>query len=332
MNKSPTPEITSKKSKTTRPEGTGGQLATKGKESLVDPKSINNLPDQLGNARLVGNFVSGSPEWHELRRTGIGGSDIAAICGVSPWTSPFALWAKKTTKIDETFSPSEAAEWGTRLEPVILDKFEQEHPELTLYRDVGTWAHQDHEWQLANPDGIYFDGEHYGILEIKTAQFEDDWTNGVPVHYATQVQWYLQTFGFKTAIVAVLFHGNKYREHLIEADSFQQDVNMQNVQRFRSYITTDTMPDFDGSTSTYETLREMHPDINPDAEVELGELGIQYIVETKALAEQEAKVNLIKSHILDTMGDAKRGLIEGAWAFTRQARNGGKPFLIQKKG
>ena len=288
--------------------------------------------DNLGTARFIAHYSSDQPEWHELRRSGIGGSDIAAICKTSPWTSPMALWAKKTNRIPDDFTPSEPAEWGNRLEPVIIEKFADSHPELTVLTDVGTWCHADREWQLANPDALLFDGDQHYILEIKTAQFEDDWADGVPVWYRTQVQWYLQTFGFCKAWVAVLFHGNKYREFEIEADDFEQDVNLKNVIDFRTYLAEDRKPDFDGSMSTYETVRALHPDIESESEFELGDLGMHLSLELTKLAEQEKTVNRLKSEVLDAMGNAKRGLVHDLWIFTRQARNGGKPFLITKRG
>ena len=30
--------------------------------------------------------------WHELRRKGIGGSDVAPIAGISRWKSPVEVW------------------------------------------------------------------------------------------------------------------------------------------------------------------------------------------------------------------------------------------------
>ena len=110
--------------------------------------------DNLGTARFIAHLENNSPEWHELRRTGIGGSDIAAICKTSPWTSPMALWAKKTGRLSDDYTPSEAAEWGTRLESVIIQKFQDVHPEFEVVTDVGTWAHEERPWQLANPDGL----------------------------------------------------------------------------------------------------------------------------------------------------------------------------------
>lgn len=284
-------------------------------------------------AVFIDTLKNGSPEWLELRRSGIGGSEVGTILGLNRWESPYTLWAKKTGRIDESVGASEAMEWGNRLEPVILDKFEESHPDLTLHREVGTWSHPEREWQRANPDGIFetADGE-FGIVEVKTSQFEDDWTAGVPRYYETQVQWYLQTFGFASAYVVALFHGNRYREYEVTAEGFTQEVNLEAVEQFRKFLVEDIAPDFDGSTSTYETVRAQHPEIDSEGSVELEELGVDYFDLVDVLSEAERAVTEAKSRILSKMGTAKRGLIDGEWVLTRQARGQGAPYLVTKRG
>lgn len=295
--------------------------------------ATNTLPDDLGTARRVGNFDNKAPEWHELRKTGIGGSDVSAIVGVNPWTSPFTLWAKKTGRIDDTFVPSEAAEWGTRLENVILDKFVEENPDLIIYRDVGTWRNNDRDFQLANPDGIYKNAAgDYGIIEIKTARYEDDWTDGVPAYYRTQVLWYNQTFGFTGKVyVVALFSGSKYRVFELEPDEFEQAGNLAAVETFLPYIVKDEQPDYDGALSTLNTIRELHPDIEDD-EVELGELYFLYSVALNDEKQATSHSNEMKARVLDSLGKAKRGTFNGEVVVTRQSRSGGAPYLVNKKG
>lgn len=41
-------------------------------------------------------------DWLKERQKGIGGSDVAAILGMSPWRTPYQVWEEKTTPIDET--------------------------------------------------------------------------------------------------------------------------------------------------------------------------------------------------------------------------------------
>lgn len=292
------------------------------------------FPDELGTARRIGNFENQSREWHDLRKTGIGGSDVAAIVGVSPWTSPFTLWAKKTGRIVDESAPSEAAEWGTRLESVVLDKFEETNPNLTVFREVGTWQHKERDFQLANPDAIYLneDGD-YGIIEVKTSRYEDDWTNGVPEYYKTQVRWYAQTFGFSSRIyVVALFAGSKYKVFELEADAFEEESNLAKVEAFLPYLADDSQPDYDGSLSTYATVRELHPEIDPDLDVELGELFVHYSLALNDEKQAVAHANEMKSRVLDALGSAKRGLYNDKVVVVRQSRNGGTPYLVNKKG
>lgn len=288
-------------------------------------------------ATLLGNFESGSTEWHDARAKGIGGSEVSVILGFNKWKSPYTLWAEKTGRLTVGEFQSEAMEWGTRLESVILDKFTDEHPDLWIARDAGTWCHDERPWQIANPDALYEteDGRR-GVIEVKTALYADDWKNGdgepcVPAYYNTQVQWYLNVLGLDHAYVVVLFHGNEYREFEVQADAFAQSVAVEEVERFLKYVEEDVAPDFDGALSTYDTVRKMHPEITDDV-VELGYLGEQYLTAERHYEEAQAALNEVKSRVLDAMGTAKRGHVNDVWAFTRQSRGGGTPFLTKKRG
>jgi putative phage-type endonuclease len=119
---------------------------------------VSKLPsesNQLLDAVLLGDFANGSPEWHELRNEPgvIGGSDIAACAGLSSWTSPITLWAKKTGQIPDEVTPNMSMKLGTILEEPILQLFADEHPELTILT-TGTWANKTYPWMRANPDGF----------------------------------------------------------------------------------------------------------------------------------------------------------------------------------
>jgi putative phage-type endonuclease len=293
--------------------------------------NLTGLPDTLGSAKFLGHFVNQSEEWHYLRSLGIGGSDISAIVGVNPWQSSYNLAATRLGKIPNTFEPSEAMEWGTRLESAILDKFQDNHPDFKLHREVGSWCNVERPFQQANPDAIFEKDGEYGIIEVKTARYEDDWRDGVPAYYKTQVQWYLHTFGFSKAHVAVLFSGSKYKEFEIEADVFEQGLNLDAATHFWGLICNGELPDFSQPfLSTYTATREMHPDIE-DTEVELGQLGIEYSNAVSNANDAESDLNHMRARVLDAMGKAKKGTIDGDVVVTRQARSGGTPYLVQKR-
>ena len=301
---------------------------------MMSKTNTNELPANLGTARRTLK-ADKTEEWHELRKSGIGGSEVASIVGLSPWRSAISLWAEKTGLLPREEIKNDAVEWGVRLEAVVLDKLEDEHPELKVFRNVGSWTHEEREWQISNPDAIFEQDGKYGIIEVKTAAYEDGWkANGewvCPEHYETQVQWYLQTFGFDRAILAVLFAGRKYVEIVVEANTLEQDVNLFSATTFRQKVLTLIRPDWDGADSTVETIQRMNPELD-GTEVELGQLGTQYKGALGDYAIAKAGLNNMKARVLAAMGGAKRGTIEGVTIVTRMSRSGGLPYLVNKKG
>ncbi|MDU4479989.1 YqaJ viral recombinase family protein, partial [Clostridium sp.] len=61
-------------------------------------------------------------EWLEWRKKGIGGSDVATICGLNKYKSALELWMEKRGyKQDE--EAGESAYWGTTLEHIVREEF-----------------------------------------------------------------------------------------------------------------------------------------------------------------------------------------------------------------
>ncbi|MGN9168423.1 hypothetical protein DX902_00030 [Paenibacillus jamilae] len=116
--------------------------------------------------------------------------DIAAICGISKWRTSMHVYLEKLGEAPEE-AKSEAAEWGTRLEPIIAEKFAQEHPEWTILEKKVIYSHPDHPWALANLDRLIICPKRgRGILEIKTASeyLKQEWDEGnIPDYYYVQV-------------------------------------------------------------------------------------------------------------------------------------------------
>lgn len=278
----------------------------------------------FGSAKLIGDFENQSAEWHELRASGIGGSQVGTILGLNPWESAYTLWAKLSGKIADSFEQNEKMLWGTLLEPVIRDQWAKENPEFEVF-DTGTWADG---WKHANPDGILKCGDDYGLLEIKTAGYRFD---DVPASYVAQCQWYMYLLGLKWCKVVVLFQGSQLQTFHLDFDVEFVELMVSRVEQFWDNLPKDVAPDWDGSESTYQTVREMHPDILDD-EIELGSLGLKLLLAQASFDEAQNNLTEIKSRILDFMGKCKYGLVNGKVLTTRSSRNGGVPYLTIKKG
>jgi putative phage-type endonuclease len=284
---------------------------------------------KLGDAVFLGNYESGSEEWHKLRNedAAVGGSDIGAIAGLSPWESAITKWAKKTKQIPDNLEPNMSMRLGNKLETPILEIFAEEHPDYEIYT-TGTWAHKEFSWQRANPDALYRrpDGT-WGIIEIK---FSRDYWSEVPQHYRAQVLWYMNVFGIQEAVLVALA-GSSYQEFDVDWDSFEASSLIAAAYRFRESVITDTMPDWDGSNSTFETIRAMNPKIE-DGEEHLDELGVHYFNALSDYEKSETRLTELKSRVLKAMAGKKRGIIYGEHAISLRARGMGNPYLHNEKG
>jgi putative phage-type endonuclease len=293
---------------------------------------VSKLPsesNQILDAVLLGDFANGSPEWHELRNEPgvIGGSDIAACAGLSNWTSPITLWAKKTGQIPDEVTSNMSMKLGTILEEPILQLFADEHPELDILT-TGTWANKTYPWMRANPDGLYLDADgNWGIVEVK---FSRDYWTAVPQSYRAQVLWYMKVFGIQQAKLVALA-GSSYQEYDIEWDQFEADTLFEAAVRFRHACLELKMPDWDGSNSTLETVRALNPNIE-DGEVDLDELGVHYFNAVTDAEAANTKLTELKSRVVKAMEGKKRGLVYGDHLISLRSRAGGMPYLHHEKG
>lgn len=293
----------------------------------------NLIKHEIGDAVFIGDYESGSQEWLELRKQGIGGSDIGTIIGANPYESAYTLWHKRLGLIPESDLSDNLAVWlGNVLELPILTRFEQLHPELEIFR-VGTYRNKKHEFMQANADALFRNkntGE-WGIIEVKTGR--NPWDD-VPPSYRAQVQWYLSVFGMSKAYI-VGFVGYQWEERRIESDSFEAAHLVTEAKRFLNAVKTASKPDWDGSDSTLETTRMMNPNIDGTT-IEVGEIGVSLWNAQMRYDEAKAELNAYKSALLDCMGSARYATttVDGEGTFTvasRISRKEGLPYLVVKK-
>ncbi len=267
-------------------------------------------------ASLVGFFTPGSPEWHTARAHGIGGSEVAAVLGLSPWESRFSLWHRKQGRASDVIV-NEQMEWGNRLEDAVCQKFSETHPEYHGCT-TGTWAHDERPWQIANPDRLLYPPDAGvgalpgALLEAKTARYADGWgadgTDIIPVYYRSQTLWYLDVLALPVAHVAVLIGGSDYREYELGAEPDEQAWIREQVAAFLTSIIRDERPDIDAHSATYTVLREQHPDIDgTDVEIPMP-LALAYQDALAAAEQADAQKAQQASLVLDAIGGGRRAV------------------------
>lgn len=184
--------------------------------------------EQLTNVRVVSTVLQteDEQEWLAVRNKGIGGSDVGAICGVSPFSSARQVYMRKTGQFEDALKPSAASaermHFGHLLEPIVADEFarreltaDKGHEGWTLCSLDATVCHKDHPWMRANVDRLILDatGKVVGILECKTtSEYNDEeWSNGdILMSYIYQLNWYLHILDLKYGAFACLVGGNKF--------------------------------------------------------------------------------------------------------------------------
>ena len=286
-------------------------------------------PKTFNGAKLLGVFENGSSEWHEVRADGIGGSEVGTIMGLNRWESAFYLHQLKTGNLLPKQLDSFAADLGNILEPVIMGPLlQRQHPEWEVFI-TGTYQHKSIPYLHANPDGLAKVNGEWVIVEAKTSR---NYWDEVPPQYVAQVQHYMNVMGVKRAVIVGLV-AMDWVEYWIEADEFEQRVIEQSAAKFWHGVQNDTAPDWDGSASTYEAMRELHPDID-GTEVEID--GLHNLVKAQEdFDKADSEFRKAKSQVLAAMGNAQHAYIEHEGekfrVASRQARGAGKPFLVIKK-
>ncbi|MEU7092940.1 YqaJ viral recombinase family protein [Kitasatospora aureofaciens] len=173
-------------------------------------------------ARLVLPNDATEEQWHAVRRSGIGGSDVAAILGLDRYRGPLHVYEAKHGR--DTFTGSEAAEIGTEIEDFIARLFSKRSG-IPIATPPGTLAHVDRPWMLANVDRYALwdaeSGAVAGPVECKNRSEHQasDWEDGaVPDAPAIQCHWYMAVGGWDVGYVAALVGGNKLRWSRLERD------------------------------------------------------------------------------------------------------------------
>ena len=284
------------------------------------------------HASRVGFYTPGTVEWHSARADGLGGSEIAAVLGLSPWESRFSLWHRKRGSLGQQ-DDNPGMTWGRRLEAPIAEAFIDNHPELKVRKVPGMWRSKMRPWQLADPDRHITGPDGNQILEIKTAhnsaafEWGQTGTDQIPVYYRAQVLWYLDVFGFDSAYLAVLIGGSDYREYRIDYDGADVETMRTAGAAFLHTVVDGKRPDIDDSDATYQAVRELHPNIDDsDLEVE-PRLALDYLAACETAANAKSDKQRLSSLLLDAMGSARYALLAGDRIAMRTARGDGTPFL-----
>ncbi len=190
----------------------------------------------------------------------IGGSDIAAVLGLSRFKTPLQLWAEKTGQIiPEDISGKMQVRLGNKLEATVCDLFTEE---------TGKKVARVNE-ALVHPKYPYLRGlidrrvvGEKAILEAKTTS---PWNSrawegeSMPQDYILQTMFYMELAGAERGYLACLIGNQEFVYKVIERDDkLQKEIIAKAVDFWTRYIEPKVMPTMITSRDA-ETLYGLYP-------------------------------------------------------------------------
>ncbi len=257
-------------------------------------------------------------EWLELRRAGIGGSDIGAIMGLSPYSDAFQVWADKMGMNEQSDNPAMAR--GRALEAGVARLFaEEKHCEL---RDAPQELIIDEHLPICQGSvDRWWDPD--AIVEIKTTSWRNahHWEDGeVPPHYEAQLRWYMMIAERPVGYLVCLVGGEEVVIVRFERDAIFEDAMRAEAETFwQRYVIPHEPPPPGSSPRATEVLgRLWKPPYQDTIEVDEATLAlVRKRHEAKAAADEtKAKLDEIDNGLKLAIADHEVATYHGTTLYT----------------
>ena len=194
------------------------------------------------NSRL--NF----PFAERTRPLGLGGTDIGAILGLSPYKTPLELWSELVSGEQPANRDLIHLRFGQHAESFIASEYERATGLFTAQHSP-TLFHKKHGFMFGHVDRFVLDTPDTPavvdgsitankLLECKTSSAfsKNDWgepgTDQVPPLYLVQCAWYLAITECRSANLAVLIGNSDFRVYNIDRVLELEELILSHAQHF----------------------------------------------------------------------------------------------------
>lgn len=247
-------------------------------------------------------------QWLAERRKAIGGSDAAAIVGLSAYASPFTVWLDKLGKT-EPKPDTEAMRIGRDLEEYVASRFTEatgkkvRRRNAIIHNDLYPFAHANIDREVV--------GEN-AILECKTTSILNlrKFANGeYPANYYVQVMHYMAVTGAQKAYIAVLVLGEGFYWFEVQRDQAEINALMEAERALWEHVVQQTEPPVFGLDCDAKALFSLHPRSN-GLSVDLfgrAQQMARYLEIKAQIKTLEAQADEIANAIKQELGDNERG-------------------------
>lgn len=266
--------------------------------------------------------IPDTPEWLEERRSSIGASEVAAVLGLSKWSTPLDVYRSKHG-VDRDFDPL-LAFIGHESEHII-HKWVHEFSGLNVSLEPGFMARSvEHPWLHASFDRITADGIPF---QFKTAHHYTghEWNDGIPTDIRVQVQAEMLVADAPRAYVVVWIGGREFKYFPEYRDD--RFIREQLVPTTREFWHGNVLA---GVAPDPTTLAEVNEIATEDRAVSLSETAFEALeritVLNSDIAAQEAERDQLKVVLGQYVGSADTLTYEGQKVATWKQQKGRSGF------
>ena len=195
------------------------------------------------------------PEQHDRRRF-IGGSDVAAVLGISPWRTPLQLWEAKTRPALDGPEPAKRVftrgqRWESVVAEMLVEHLTARGHTVEIVASNNRYVDPSLDFLAAEIDfEIKLDGEEeITNVELKTVhpfkakEWGEEDTDEVPLWYAAQAMHGLGVTDRRRCFVAPLFGADEIRAYEITRDEETIAAMRARCQMFWHLVQTGVRPD-----------------------------------------------------------------------------------------
>lgn len=208
--------------------------------------------------KLVSTLNLDKKEWLKYRKSGIGGSDAGAVCGLNPYRTAMQVYQDKISEEIEEMD-NEAMRQGREFEDYVAKRF-MEATGKKVRRANAMFYNEENPFMLADVDRMVV-GENAG-LECKTASpyMADKWKDGnIPLSYQIQCYHYMAVSNADAWYLAVVIYGREFKYYKIERDEAVIADLIQIEKTFwENHVMKQQIPDPDGSKLADSVIAEYY--------------------------------------------------------------------------
>lgn len=268
-------------------------------------------------------------QWLIERKSGVGGSDVAPILGLSPFKTAFEVWLDKTKAelADDGMEELERIQFGRLMEDIIAREYARREG-VKVRRRHELVRHSRYPWMIASPDRL-IEGKRCGLecknvdaMAFRLGDWGEPGTDQAPDEYVLQCQHYMIVLDYPVWHLAACVGGNRLVTFVIERDAELAEMLIEAEHAFWQCVEARREPAIDYEHPTTEgVLRRLYSGTNGETTY-LGE-DIAHWHHVKEQADDIVKQyhgvsQVARNHILEAMGSASIGMLSDGSAYRRK--------------